>query len=238
MTPRVVVLGTYDAEPASLFGVDLMHYLSFYGHPASTIVFRTGAAPRPDVPLNTIHPIDESRSVVQVTDFNDPATTDVLRRLEADVFLYAGGRDLLREGVLKASRLGCLGGHYGPLPEIRGMGTVEWSVLTGRPIVVAIQRMSAGIDTGDIVVQAPVGLRPDDTLVTIRNRCYYWLKILLAIATRTLLTGSIAPAAQQPDDGQQYYRLHPDVAVVASRKLQERLQSYRHHPWSRGIGGR
>jgi methionyl-tRNA formyltransferase len=230
---RVAVLGTYDAEASSLFDVDLMRYLTAYGTPPSTIVFRTGGAVRHNIPLNTIHAIDAQRSVVQISDFNDPAAADALRRLEADLFVYAGGRDLLREQVLGAARLGCLGGHYGPLPSIRGMGTVEWSVLNDQPIVVAIQRMSGGVDTGDIVMQAPVALRPDDTFTSIRNRCYFWTKVMLAIAARALLNGSITPTPQRLEDGTQYYRLHPDLTALATRKLAERLRAHRGYPWSR-----
>ena len=229
---RVAVLGTYNTEAPQLFRIDLTQYLTAHGHPPSTIVFRTGAAPRTDIPLNTIHSVDDRRSVVQVTDFNHPAAIAVLQRLGADLFVYAGGRDLLRAGVLEAARLGCLGGHYGPLPEIRGMGTVEWSVLNNRPIVVAIQRLSRGVDTGDIVLQAPVALRPDDTFAAIRDRCYFWTKVMLAVATRAVLNESIAPTPQRLEDGQQYYRLHPDVIALATRRLAVRLQAYCNHPWA------
>ncbi len=229
---RVAVLGTYNSKARHLFGIDLMRYLAAHGHPPSTIVFRTGAAPRTDIPLNTVHAIDDHRSVVQVTDFNDPAAVAALQHVGADLLVYAGGRDLLRDGVLEASRLGCLGAHYGPLPTIRGMGTVEWSVLNDRPIVVAIQRLSRGIDTGDIVLQAPVALRPDDTFTTIRDRCYFWTKVMLAIAARAVLNESIAPRPQRLEDGTQYYRLHPDIAALATRKLSARLQAYRRHPWA------
>jgi methionyl-tRNA formyltransferase len=229
---RVAVLGTYNADALPLFDVDLMQYLAAHGSPPSTIVFRTGTVPRPDIPLNAIHAVDPDRSVLQVTDFNDPAAVAAMRELGADLFVYAGGRDLLREGVLGASRLGCIGGHYGPLPDIRGMGTVEWSVLNDRSIVVAVQRFSRGIDTGDILLQAPVGLRPDDTFTTIRERCYYWTKILLAMSARALLSGAIVPTPQRLEDGQQYYRLNADVLQVASRKLTTRLREYDQHPWA------
>jgi len=228
----VAVLGTYDADARHLFGIDLMRYLTAHGHSPSAIVFRTGAAPRPDIPLNRVHALDRHRCVVQVTEFNDPAAVAAIRSLRADLLVYAGGRDLLRDGVLEASRLGCLGGHYGPLPEIRGMGTVEWSVLNDRPIVVAIQRLSHGVDTGDVVLQAPVALRADDTFTTIRERCYFWTKVMLAIATRAVLNESIKPSPQRPEDGRQYYRLHPDVAALATRRLSARLQAYRSHPWA------
>lgn len=112
------------------------------------------------------------------------------------------------------------------------MGTVEWSVLNDRLITVAIQRMSPGVDTGDVVLQAPVALRPDDTFTTIRERCYFWTKVLLAIAARAVLKGSIALQPQRVEDGTQYYRLHPDVAALAARRLSARLQAYRSHPWA------
>jgi len=232
---RVAVIGSYNTSPRDLFHVDLMRYLEAYGCRPSAVVFRTGAEPRSDVPLNTIHPVGD-RSVVQVSRFDDPAAIEAMRRLSADLFVYAGGRDLLRPGVLEAARLGCIGSHYGPLPEIRGMGTVEWSVLNGRAIVVAIQRMAAGVDVGDIVLQAPVALRPDDTFTTIRDRCYFWAKIMLAVAARALLSGSTVATPQRLDEGRQYYRLHPDLTALATRKLAVRLQAYGKHPWAFGPG--
>jgi methionyl-tRNA formyltransferase len=228
----VAILGTYNADALQLFDVDLMQYFAAHGIPPTAIVFRTGTVARPGIPLNAIHPIAPDRSVLQVTDFNDPGAVAAMRELSADLFVYAGGRDLLRAGVLGASRLGCIGGHYGPLPDIRGMGTVEWSVLNDQPIVVAIQRFSRGIDTGDILLQAPVALRPDDTFTTIRERCYYWTKILLALSARAMLNGALVPAPQRLEDGRQYYRLNADVLQVASRKLTTRLQAYDRHPWA------
>jgi methionyl-tRNA formyltransferase len=229
---RVVVLGTYDADAPLLYQVDLMQYLAACGHQPSTIVFKTGSAPRPEIPLNTIHRLDETRTVVQVTDFNDPGAIPVLHDLQADIFVYAGGRDLLRPGVLDAARLGCLGGHYGPLPAIRGMGTVEWSVLFDQPIVVTIQRMAAGVDTGDVVLQVPVALRADDTFTSIRDRCYFWTKAMLAVATRAVLQATVTLVPQRAEDGEQHYRLHGDLIDRAARKLATRLQAYADHPWS------
>ena len=55
---------------------------------------------------------------------------------------------------------------------------------------------------------------------------------MLAIATRALLTGSIAPIAQRVESGTQYYRLHPAVTALATHKLSARLQAYCSHPWA------
>jgi len=77
-----------------------------------------------------------------------------------------------------------------------------------------------------------VALRADDTFTTIRERCYFWTKVMLAIAARAVLNESIKPSPQRPEDGRQYYRLHPDVAALATRRLSARLQAYRSHPWA------
>ena len=235
---RVGVIGTYDASPSDLFGVDLMQYLAAYGCAPSAIVYRTGGATRADAPLNTPHPVDATRSVLQVSRFDEPAATDAVRRLSLDLLVYAGGRDILRPGILGAARLGCLGGHYGPLPAIRGMGTVEWSVLTGHPIVVTIQRMARGVDTGDIVMQSPVTLRADDTFTSIRNRCYYWLKVMMAVAVRAIDANPSLASPNRVEEGAQYYRLHPDMAALAERRLADRLRQYAGHSWARWPRGR
>jgi methionyl-tRNA formyltransferase len=225
------VLGTYDSDPKELFRVDLMRYLSAHGCEPSIIVFRTGGAPRPEAPLNALHCIGDTRSVLQVSRFDDPAAIDAIQQLGLDVLVYAGGRDILRPGVIEAAGLGCLGGHYGPLPAVRGMGTVEWSVLTGRPIVVAIQRLARGVDTGDIIMQAPVSLRSDDTFASIRNRCYYWLKVMMAVSVRALIANPAIAVPQRLEDGDQYFRLHRDVIALAERRLADRLKMYARHPW-------
>jgi len=230
---RIGVIGTYDASPADLFGVDLMQYLAAYGCPPSAIVFRTGGETRADAPLNTPCPVDATRSVLQVSRFDEPVAMDAVQRLGLDLLVYAGGRDILRPGILEAARLGCLGGHYGPLPAIRGMGTVEWSVLTGHPIVVTIQRMARGVDTGDIVMQSPVALRADDTFTSIRNRCYYWLKVMMAVAVRAVAADPSMALPNRVEEGAQYYRLHPDMVALAERRLAHRLRQYAGHSWVR-----
>jgi methionyl-tRNA formyltransferase len=227
LNARIAILGTFDADPPVLFNLDIVRYLAALDCAPSTIVFKTGSAPRPGLPLNVPVNAGPDRSVVQVGDFSSPVVANVLAQSRTDLIVYAGGRDLLRREVLAAARLGVIGGHYGELPFIRGMGTVEWSVLEEKRIVVAIQRLAAGVDAGDVLVQCQVPLDRADTFASIRERCYYITKVLLAIAARGLLTGSLRPKPQRIEDGSQFYRMHADVQQVAERLLREMLQKYR-----------
>jgi methionyl-tRNA formyltransferase len=100
---------------------------------------------------------------------------------------------------------------------------VEWSTILGEAPTVAIQRISPGIDTGDVVMQAKVPLFPGDKFVAVRDRSYFMTKVMLAVAARRVLLDGITASPQRLGDGRQYYRLHPDLQPYAQRALQRML---------------
>ncbi len=54
---------------------------------------------------------------------------------------------------------------------------------------------------------------------------------MLAIAARAVLEEAVTATPQRLEDGEQYYRMHPDVLALATRKLADRLKLYANHPW-------
>jgi methionyl-tRNA formyltransferase len=219
---RLFVIGTYDQPEEALFDVDLMRCLAGVGVAPSGVIYkRSTQALNPSVPIQNTH--RSERVSLQVNDFNAPAVVSRIAELTPDLLVYAGGRDILRRPLLEAARLGCLGGHYGRLPLVRGMGTVEWSLILGEAPTVAIQRISSGIDTGDVVMQAKVPLLPRDTFVSIRDRSYFMTKVMLALAARRMLLDGVAGTPQPLGAGRQYYRLHPAVHQYAERALRQWL---------------
>ena len=219
MSTRLFVLGTFDQPASALYDVDLMRCLIEAGVPPAGVIYkRSTPSENPDVPV--AHGPDASgRLAIHVNDFNTPAVVAQIRALSADLLIYAGGRDLLRQPLLESARLGCLGGHYGRLPDMRGMGTPEWSVIMGQAPTVAIQQMTPGVDVGDVVMQARVPLLVADNFASIRERSYYLTKTMLALAARRVLLDGITGVPQAPGVGRQYYRLHPAVHQRAERLL-------------------
>jgi methionyl-tRNA formyltransferase len=223
MPGKVWVIGTFDQPSEALFDVDLMRWLASAGVPVAGIMFkrsRDDQNPRASIASTAT---GTARAVLHVRGFNDQFAVSHLRTFEPDLLVYAGGRDILRPPLLDAAPLGCIGGHYGRLPQIRGMGTVEWSVIRGMPPTVAIQRIGPGIDTGDILLQARVPLVAGDTFTSIRDRSYFLTKTMLALAARRLLDGELAGAPQELDAGRQHYRLHPVLQRHAERALERLL---------------
>lgn len=225
MSTRVVVLGTYDQPCTALFDVDLVRWLAAAGLPPAAVVFkRSSLGSNPSEP-DVREPVGDGRLCVHVGDLNASAAVSAVANLQADLLVYAGGRDILREPLLRAARLGCIGGHYGRLPQVRGMATVEWSVVLGLPPTVAIQRISPGIDTGEILMQARVPLVKGDSYASIRDRSYFMTKVMLAVSARRVIADGWRGIGQESSAGRQYYRMHSDLQALAQRLLNRALSA-------------
>lgn len=132
---------------------------------------------------------------------------DVLAQIEA---LRAGigavyGGPILQPQLFALPTKGTIGIHHGLLPRYRGKKTTFWAVNNGEPEVgVAIQRIGAGLDRGDILRDAtlPVGRRPLPSLVRELERV--GLQIYLE-ALRELQRGE-GHAHPQPQDRWHLFR--------------------------------
>lgn len=82
--------------------------------------------------------------------------------LEPDLGVVYGG-PILKPALFEIPKHGTLGIHHGLLPRYRGKKTTFWAIMNGEDSVgVAIQRIGAKLDGGDIVRDArlPVGRMP------------------------------------------------------------------------------
>jgi folate-dependent phosphoribosylglycinamide formyltransferase PurN len=79
-----------------------------------------------------------------------------VRALEPDLGLVYGS-PILKPALFEIPRFGSLGIHHGKLPEYRGKKTTFWAMARGEPTAgVTIQKIGAGLDTGEIVAQGEV----------------------------------------------------------------------------------
>jgi methionyl-tRNA formyltransferase len=101
---------------------------------------------------------------------NAPAALEFVRGARADGVIYGGG-GIVGAGFLEAAGGRVLNAHSGPLPEIRGMNALEWSLLLGLKPAVTIHHIDRGIDTGPTVAVRPVKVEPGDDVETLRAKC-------------------------------------------------------------------
>jgi methionyl-tRNA formyltransferase len=99
---------------------------------------------------------EATNGIVVVPDLHATEVREQVRALAPDLGLIYGS-PILRPELFEIPRLGTLGIHHGRLPEYRGKKTTFWQLYQAEDAAgVTIQRVNAGIDTGDIVLEGRV----------------------------------------------------------------------------------
>jgi len=96
-----------------------------------------------------------------VPDIHAEEALDGVRELRPDLGLIYGS-PILKPELFEIPSLGTLGIHHGTLPRYRGKKTTFWEMYRGEPAAgVTIQKVNAGLDTGQIVAEGkvPIGRR-------------------------------------------------------------------------------
>jgi hypothetical protein len=85
-----------------------------------------------------------------------PGVLSRVQALRPDLGLVYGG-PILKPELFQIPVFGTLGIHHGKVPEYRGKKTTFWAMFNGeREVGVTIQRISSGLDKGDVVRQGEV----------------------------------------------------------------------------------
>ncbi|MQA30642.1 MAG: peptide synthetase, partial [Luteitalea sp.] len=99
---------------------------------------------------------------------------DVLSARPFDYLFSVTNLELLPRAVVDMPRRLAVNFHDGPLPRYAGMHATTWALLAGEPAyAVTWHRMGGRVDEGDILIQEPVPIAPDDdTALTLNTKCY------------------------------------------------------------------
>jgi methionyl-tRNA formyltransferase len=156
--------------------------------------------------------------VLRFHSLRDPECVAGLAELGPDLIVLAGA-DIVPRAVIDVPRLGVINPHYALLPRIRGMHAGEWSVYLDERAGVTVHFVDAGIDTGDILKRGHVLVEQGDTLDTMREKQRQLSAELLYEATLEIGEGRCVRIPQAPDEGKQYYRMHPALRARTEAKL-------------------
>jgi hypothetical protein len=97
-----------------------------------------------------------------VPDIHAPAVLGAVREIAPDLGLIYGS-PILKPALFETPGFGTLGIHHGKLPEYRGKKTTFWAMFNGECSAgVTIQRINAGLDTGEVIREGavPIGRLP------------------------------------------------------------------------------
>jgi methionyl-tRNA formyltransferase len=96
-----------------------------------------------------------------------------LKILNPDVFVIICYQFYLTKEVLGIPPLGAINFHTSLLPRHAGMHPGFWTIWYGdRETGIAVHYLNEGIDTGDIIYETRVPVRPGDTINEVYNRVW------------------------------------------------------------------
>ena len=139
--------------------------------------------------------------VLEVGRLADEAALAAVASLRPDLICVACFPRILPAGWLALPELGCLNLHPSLLPAYRGPAPLFWQLRAGETATgVTVHYMNEGIDTGDIVAQAPVAYPEGASGLEVER--------LAAAACARLLVAALAapslPRRPQPAAGATY----------------------------------
>ena len=120
-----------------------------------------------------------------------------LTALKPDAIIVVGYGRIIPPWMLDLPALGNINLHASLLPKYRGAAPIQWAIAHGEAITgVTTMRLDAGLDTGDILLQQPLPIAPDDTAETLAPRLASSGADLVIETLRRLQAGSIQPRPQ------------------------------------------
>lgn len=165
---RIVFLGTPD------FAVESLRRIVDGGYNV------VGVVTMPDKPAGRGHKLYQSPvkefalerglHLMQPVKLKDQEFVDELRSLNADLFVVIAFR-MLPEVVWAMPRLGTFNLHASLLPRYRGAAPINWAVINGDTETgVTTFFLKHEIDTGDIIAQERIEIRPTDNVGDVHDR--------------------------------------------------------------------
>jgi methionyl-tRNA formyltransferase len=120
-----------------------------------------------------------------------------VQALAPDLIVVVAFGQILPRALLDIPPRGCINVHASLLPAYRGAAPINWALINGETVTgVTIMALDEGMDTGDILLQKPVSILPDDTAATLHDRLAASGAALLGEALEQLREGAWTRIAQ------------------------------------------
>src|SRR5438046_765419 len=127
-----------------------------------------------------------------------------IRSLNPDVIVVMAYGQILPRSVLEIPRVACLNLHASLLPRHRGAAPIQAAIVAGdRETGISVMYMDEGLDTGDVLLQTPIEILPNETGASLHDRLAEIAPLALKEAFAQLQAGT-APRIPQDSSGATY----------------------------------
>lgn len=192
---RIVFMGTPD------FAVPSLERLLQDGHQVVLVVTQAdkpkGRGHQLAAPPVKEYALTQNLPVFQPPILKTDEVYEVLRSAAPDCIVVAAYGKLLSQRILDIPPRGCINVHASLLPQYRGAAPIQWAVLNGETQAgVTTMQMSAGLDTGDMLLKSSRVVPEDMTGGELQALLAADGAALLSDTLRRLEEGTLLPEPQ------------------------------------------
>lgn len=140
------------------------------------------------------------------------------KNINPDIIVYSGG-GIVRQHLIETSKNAVLNAHSGPLPKIRGMNGIEWSIIKGIEPTTTIHLIDAGIDTGNIIYSEKIPIQTSDDIYDIRGKATVHNIKMLSKVLSSFSHYIEKSFPQKKAAGKQYFVMHQKMKNIVQNRL-------------------
>jgi methionyl-tRNA formyltransferase len=140
-------------------------------------------------------PVIQPESIKNNNEFRTQLTA-----LQPEAIIVVGYGRIIPQWMIDLPRLGNINLHASLLPRYRGAAPIQWAIARGEIVTgVTTMRIDAGLDTGDILLQKEIQIKPTDTAETLAPALAAIGADLIVDTLRGLQAGTISPRPQDDE---------------------------------------
>jgi methionyl-tRNA formyltransferase len=172
--------------------------------------------------------------VLQPEKLRTPESVAALRAFAPELAVVAAYGKILSGEVLRLPARGCINVHASLLPRYRGAAPIQWAILRGETVTgVTIMQMDEGMDTGPMLLQRSLGIRPGETYGELQERLAHLGAAALAEALDAMLRDDLHPQAQDEALATMAPKIDKELGSIdwqrAAEEIEHQVRAF--NPW-------
>lgn len=147
----------------------------------------------------------------------------LLKKIKPDYIICVHFPYIFPKELLEIPKRGVINLHPAYLPYNRGWHTSTWAIWEKTPYGATLHFIDEGIDTGDIIYQKQIEIRPEDTAHTVYKRVKKLELEVFKGAWLSILTGAYSRKPQSR--GQGTFHSGKDIQSIQHVDINERIKA-------------
>ncbi len=183
---------------------------------------------------------EKELELLETDDVNRETSLSKIRRIKPDYLVVVAFGQILKSELLKLPRKAAINLHASLLPKYRGASPINQALIEGEEFTgITTMLMDEGLDTGDILLQSRVRIKPGDTAGGLHDRLAVEGAELLLKTLLKYDKGQVKPVPQNEDESSYAPRLSRDDGEIDFNRPAREVYNFirGNNPWPGAFTG-